>query len=314
MATIPNQSTGMRHVRKTLTFTGGSGAGLLDSAITVFELTGRVGIMRFTCWGTELTCAAPEATSLQLTNGENNAFAQGTALLDNMAAPGWLDFTSPDAASNQALGRWVDYPNDAQYFLLADDLVLTPLDDGGGANITGGTLTFDCWYFPITNDGALAGDDIDTELIAVINATVDQALADYDPPTHAELTTGLAAADDAVLSAISSLNDLSAAEVNAEVDAALADYDGPTKAEMDAGFAAVPTATDNADALLKRDWTSVTGEAARSVLNALRSLRNRVGISSGTVTVYKEDDTTSAWTAAATTDANADPITEVDPS
>ena len=69
-----------------------------------------------------------------------------------------------------------------------------------------------------------------------------------------------------------------------------------------------------ADALLKRDWTAVSGEAARSVLNALRAIRNRVGISSGTVTVYKEDDTTSAWTAAATTDASADPITEVDPS
>jgi hypothetical protein len=39
--------------------------------------------------------------------------------------------------------------------------------------------------------------------------------------------------------AISGLNDLSAAEVNAEVDTALSDYDGPTKAELDSGLAAL---------------------------------------------------------------------------
>ena len=78
-------------------------------------------------------------------------------------------------------------------------------------------------------------------------------------------------------------------------------------------FDALPTATENADELLKRDWTSVTGEAARSALNALRSLRNKVSVSAGTLTVTEEDDTTSAWTAAVTTSAAADPITEVDP-
>lgn len=76
----------------------------------------------------------------------------------------------------------------------------------------------------------------------------------------------------------------------------------------------IPTATQNADALLKRDWTSVTGEAARSVLNALRALRNKVSISSATVTVTKEDDSTAAWTGAVTTDAAAQPITGIDPS
>ena len=113
---------------------------------------------------------------------------------------------------------------------------------------------------------------------------------------------------------------------------ALADIDTHTDTEIAAikaktdNLPASPAATGDAmtltsgernsiaDALLKRDWTAVSGEAARSVLNALRAIRNRVGISSGTVTVYKEDDTTSAWTAAATTDASADPITEVDPS
>lgn len=71
---------------------------------------------------------------------------------------------------------------------------------------------------------------------------------------------------------------------------------------------------DIADAILKRDWTSVTGEAARSALNALRFLRNKWSIAGGTLTVTKENDTTSAWTAPVTTDAAAEPITGMDPS
>lgn len=77
--------------------------------------------------------------------------------------------------------------------------------------------------------------------------------------------------------------------------------------------AAVPTATQNADALLKRDWTSVSGEAARSVLNALRFLRNKWSVAAGTLTVTKEDDSTSAWTGSVSTDAAALPITGNDP-
>jgi len=78
-------------------------------------------------------------------------------------------------------------------------------------------------------------------------------------------------------------------------------------------IAAVPTATENADELLKRDWTSVSGESARSVLNALRFLRNRWHISGTTLTVEKEDDTTDAWTATITATPGVDPVTAVDP-
>lgn len=103
----------------------------------------------------------------------------------------------------------------------------------------------------------------------------------------------------------------------------------PTQAETDAahvGFTFVNTSAvsvtvqtypivlnDFADAVLKRDWTSVTGEAARSVLNALRFLRNKWSISSSTLTVTEEDDTTTAWTSALTTSANTDGVTASDP-
>jgi len=68
-----------------------------------------------------------------------------------------------------------------------------------------------------------------------------------------------------------------------------------------------------ADAILKRDWTQVTGEASRSVLNALRFLRNKWTAIGATLTVMKEDDSTTAWTAAITKDAASDPITGSDP-
>lgn len=50
----------------------------------------------------------------------------------------------------------------------------------------------------------------------------------------------------------------------------------------------------------------------RTVVNALRALRNKQSIAAGTLTVTKEDDTTTAWTAAITTTAG-DPISTIDP-
>lgn len=72
------------------------------------------------------------------------------------------------------------------------------------------------------------------------------------------------------------------------------------------------TANDIADAILKRDWTAVTGEASRSLLNAARFLRNKWSIISGTLTVCKEDDTTTAWQGVVTTSAT-NPVDSIDP-
>jgi hypothetical protein len=112
------------------------------------------------------------------------------------------------------------------------------------------------------------------------------------------------------------------AEVQSECTDALNAYDPPTKAELDAADDAtlaaiaalsIPTATENADALLNRDMSAVSDTTARSPLNALRQLRNKVATAEGTMTVYKEDDATEAWIAALTTDASAEAITVVDP-
>jgi hypothetical protein len=84
--------------------------------------------------------------------------------------------------------------------------------------------------------------------------------------------------------------------------------------------AAVPKAfrlmtyTEVIDALLCRDWTAITlTPADRSVLQALRLLRNKWDIALGVLTVKKEDDTTTAWTSVLTGAPGADPVSGSDP-
>jgi hypothetical protein len=108
-------------------------------------------------------------------------------------------------------------------------------------------------------------------------AALTTAVADL--PTNAELATALGTADDAVLTAIDAL----------------------------------PTATENADALLNRDMSAVSDTNARSPLNALRFLRNKWDVAAGTLTVTKENDSTTAWTASVSTDPSAEPVIGSDP-
>lgn len=56
--------------------------------------------------------------------------------------------------------------------------------------------------------------------------------------------------------------------------------------------------------------TKITG---RDVLSAMRAIRNKSVIASGTLTVYQEDDTAAAWTATVGSDPSANPIISIDP-
>jgi len=87
-----------------------------------------------------------------------------------------------------------------------------------------------------------------------------------------------------------------------------------TDIEADTTALQAQAVADNiAETLLKYDWDGLTGESARSVLNALRMLRNKNSITGTTQTIYKEDDTTSAYTMTVTTSTSTDVITGVTP-
>lgn len=66
-----------------------------------------------------------------------------------------------------------------------------------------------------------------------------------------------------------------------------------------------------ADAVLARNLAGGS-DGGRTVRDALRASRNKSDLSGGTLTVYEEDDSTPAWTAAVTTAAR-DPVSSIDP-
>jgi len=73
--------------------------------------------------------------------------------------------------------------------------------------------------------------------------------------------------------------------------------------------------TQIADGMLDRDMSAGTDSGSttiRTIRQSLRPLRNKVAIIGGTMTVYKEDDSTASHTAAVTT-AAGDPIDSIDP-
>lgn len=166
-----------------------------------------------------------------------------------------------------------------------------------------------------------AGSDFSVQLTA---GTVDsvsvagKVLRSFSLANRGNVTVG-SIANNAITSASIADNAITAAKVaDGAIDAATFAAGAINAAAIadgaiDAATLAADSLTAVADAILKRDFAMVTGEAARSLLNAARMLRNKVSVESGTMTVTKEDDATAAWTASVTTDANADPITTIDP-
>lgn len=66
------------------------------------------------------------------------------------------------------------------------------------------------------------------------------------------------------------------------------------------------------DAILKRDWQAISGEATYSILQALRFLRCRWQVKpDGTLEVFKEDGITVAWSRNVQADPTAEPIVAI---
>lgn len=82
---------------------------------------------------------------------------------------------------------------------------------------------------------------------------------------------------------------------------------------IDAAALATDAGQEVADRVLARGLATGS-DGGRTVQDALRGLRNRVAIGGSTITVYQEDDTTSAWTGSVTTVASTlGVISSIDP-
>lgn len=222
---------------------------------------------------------------------------------------------------------------DGTSVITAGITLTTDVNLGGGGAVTGlhnvrVAATGGNGYTTGTNvelvitTGTIGGSSAVGYIVGSFSIGARSAFARLGAPAGASVSADIAAieaqTDDigaagAGLTALASATDLAtvAGYLDLEIAAIKAKTDNLPAAPAAVGD--IPTATENADAILKRDWTAVTGEAARSLLNALRFLRNKWSVSGGTLTVTKEDDVTSAWTAAISTDAAAVPIIGSDP-
>lgn len=100
-------------------------------------------------------------------------------------------------------------------------------------------------------------------------------------------------------------------QYNAVVQVMAYDYAAGTNlglSNLDAAITSRPAATAIADAVLVRNIaTGGDGDGStteRTVRSALRAMRNKVAVASGVMTVYKEDDTATGWTATLSNTAN----------
>lgn len=196
-----------------------------------------------------------------------------------------------------------------------------------GAGSTGAALNAagsagDPWTTPLPGayGSGTAGFIIGTNIDALISSRL--ASASYTAPLDAAGTaTAVWNAATATYGAAGSYGLLIETNLDAAVStrstldaAGVRSAVGLASANLDTQLGDLPTATENADALLNRDMSAVSDTNSRSPLNALRFLRNKWSLAAGTLTVTKENDTTSAWTAAVSTDPAAEPVIGSDPS
>lgn len=163
MATITPEGSVLRHARKTVTFTGGAGAGAVGT-VTVFTITGRVLLQGFTGYVSTGLTAGATATMDVGTASATTVFTGGGELATAFVTGDWLQggAGSADGAVPE-LTYWVANPGG---IALSQNIIITV----GAEAISAGVIVFDIFYRPITDDGALAGTDIDTG-VAVANVT-----------------------------------------------------------------------------------------------------------------------------------------------
>jgi len=166
------------------------------------------------------------------------------------------------------------------------------------------------------------GLDLDTKLgylQAAITSTIlgriDAAITSRSSHSAADVKTAIEVGGGSLAQIIAAvITNAAGTDIAADIIALKADLDKVPKSDGSVSLNATVLA---AIGLAVLDHSLATGDAdalnARTVRSALRALRNKSGVDTGTYTVCKEDDAATAWTAAVTEDAAANPITAIDP-
>lgn len=146
----------------------------------------------------------------------------------------------------------------------------------------------------------------------LVDYLTGDSFARLGAPAGASIAADVAAVKAETASIQTDTNDiqtrLPAALVGGRIDASV----GAVAANaITAASAAADFGAELADALLNRNING-GGSGTRTVFEALATLRNKVAISAGTITIYSVDDTTTLWTGAVGT-AAGNPLSSIDP-
>lgn len=219
-----------------------------------------------------------------------------------------------------ALPVWRDFmvvPANVWDSLFGADKLQVDVSEVGGTAQTAGDIIGDTNDIQTRLPAALVGGRMDSNLSAIGNDAQsatdlkDFADAGYDPATNkvegVKTADALTTNNDKTGYAIGTGGIAAAAFAAGAIDSAAIAADAIGSSEL-----AQSAAQEVADEVLNRNIAGGGSGGARTVRSALRKLRNRLAIATGTLTVYQEDDATPDHTEAVTT-AAGDPIVETDP-
>lgn len=135
----------IRTNRKTITFTGGAGAGLAGSPITVFTVTGQIYIHGITAFCTTLLTESGATATVSLgTTNQVSRFVSSTNSVDIDANEWWVT-TTPTVGS-------IDLPDALQSVLVSENIIINPLV----TNTTAGVLEIVLVWEPISQNGSVS--------------------------------------------------------------------------------------------------------------------------------------------------------------
>jgi hypothetical protein len=250
--------------------------------------------------GYGLSAAAVQAVWDALTSALTTAGSIGKLLVDNINATissrlASASYTSPPSAATISTTVWTE-----------------PVPGAFGAGSAGATLAAagsagDPWAtaLPGAYSSGTAGN--------IVGNRLDAAVTSRLAPTTAGRTLDVAATGEAGLD-FDNIHDASGAHTLTNITVptvtTTTTATNLTTNNDKTGYALTSgERTAIATAIMKLDVSTITGEASQSPLNALRFLRNKWTLVGTTLTVYKEDGSTTAWSETVATTGGAAPIT-----
>jgi len=130
---------------KTVALTGANFLGELDQpTISIFTVTGEVLILVLVPFCTETLASAGGGTLALGITGSTSLFVAATTASTIAINKFWVDAT-PDA-------NGIALPAALINIVVTDNVIATVAT----ADITDGTIRFDCWYLPLSSDGLVA--------------------------------------------------------------------------------------------------------------------------------------------------------------